>query len=47
MGVTCNDIKSSRKIFEHIDIPDVFIYVNAVFICFVLGLLQIEFHIHR
>jgi hypothetical protein len=33
--------------FEHIDVPDVFIDVNTVFICFVFGLLQIEFHIHR
>jgi len=24
MGVTCNDIKSGRKMFEHVDGPDVF-----------------------
>ena len=47
MGVTFNDVKNSRKVFEHIGVPDVFIEVNAVFICFVFGLLQIEFHIHR
>ena len=28
MGVTCNDIKSSRKMFEHIDVPDVFIDIT-------------------
>ena len=33
--------------YEHIDVPDMFIEVNTVFICFVFGLLQIEFHIHR
>jgi hypothetical protein len=33
--------------FVHIDFPNVFVEVNAVFICFVFGLLQIEFYIHR
>jgi len=48
MGFTCNDIKGSRKMFEHIDVPDVFVKVNAVFFnCFVFGLLRIEFCIHR
>jgi len=34
MGFTCNDIKSSRKMFEHIYVPDVFVEVNAVFYLF-------------
>jgi hypothetical protein len=43
MGLTCNDVKNSRKVFEHIDVPDVFIEVNTVFICFLLVYFRLNF----